>query len=62
MDDMLLFHRNKKELRKAKNEIELYLQKENLKLKENWQLFKTESRPVDFLRLQILSWIYNIKK
>lgn len=51
MDDMLLFHRNKKELRKAKNEIELYLQKENLKLKENWQLFKTDSRPIDFLRI-----------
>ncbi len=51
MDDMLLFHRNKKELRKAKDEIELYLQKENLKLKENWQLFKTDSRPIDFLRL-----------
>lgn len=62
MDDMLLFHRNKKELRKAKIEIELYLKKENLQLKENWQLFKTDSRPVDFLRLQILSWIYNIKK
>lgn len=62
MDDMLLFHRNKKELRKAKIKIELYLKKENLQLKENWQLFKTDSRPVDFLRLQILSWIYNIKK
>ena len=51
MDDMLLFHRNKKELRKIKNEIEEFLQKENLKLKENWQLFKTDSRPVDFLRI-----------
>ncbi len=49
MDDMLLFHRNKKELRKVKDEIEIYLHKENLKLKENWQLFKTESRPIDFL-------------
>lgn len=51
MDDMLLFHRNKRELRKIKNEIVEFLKKENLKLKENWQLFKTESRPVDFLRL-----------
>ena len=49
MDDMLLFHRNKKELWKIKNEVEIYLQKENLRLKENWQLFKTESRPIDFL-------------
>lgn len=49
MDDMLLFHRNKKELRKIKNEIELFLKNEDLKLKENWQLFKVESRPVDFI-------------
>lgn len=62
MDDMLLFHRNKKELRKIKNEIEIFLKNENLKLKENWQIFKTDSRPVDFLRLSILSRIYNIKK
>lgn len=51
MDDMLLFHRNKKELRKIKNEIEEFLKNENLKLKENWQIFKTDSRPIDFLRL-----------
>lgn len=49
MDDMLLFHRNKKELRKIKDEIQKFLKKENLKLKENWQLFKTDSRPVDFI-------------
>ena len=48
MDDMLIFHRNKKELRKIKNEIEVFLEKEGLKLKENWQLFKTDGRPVDF--------------
>lgn len=49
MDDMLLFHRNKKELKKIKNEIELKLKKEGLNLKENWQLFKADSRPVDFI-------------
>lgn len=49
MDDMLLFHRNKKELRKIKNEIEEYLKKEDLTLKGNWQLFRTDSRPIDFL-------------
>lgn len=49
MDDMLLFGRNKKELHKCKNAIEEFLNKEHLRLKENWQLFKTESRPVDFL-------------
>lgn len=51
MDDIVLFHRNKKELRKIKNEIELFLKNESLSLKENWQLFKTDSRPLDFLRL-----------
>ena len=49
MDDMLLFHRNKKELKKIKNEIELKLKKEGLNLKENWQLFRVDSRPVDFI-------------
>ena len=51
MDDMLLFHRNKKELKKIKNEIELKLKKEGLNLKENWQLFRVDSRPVDFIRI-----------
>ena len=51
MDDIVLFHKNKKELRKIKNEIELFLKNEGLDLKENWQLFKTESRPLDFLRV-----------
>lgn len=49
MDDMVLFHRNKKELHKIKDKIEVFLKNENLTLKENWQLFKTDSRPLDFL-------------
>lgn len=49
MDDMVLFHRNKKELHKIKNKIEEFLKREDLKLKENWQLFKMDSRPLDFL-------------
>lgn len=49
MDDMLLFYRNKKELHKIKNRIEEYLKFEELKLKENWQLFKVDSRPIDFI-------------
>lgn len=49
MDDMVIFHRNKKELHKMKDEIEKFLQREGLKLKENWQLFKVDSRPIDFL-------------
>ncbi len=49
MDDMVLFSNNKKELRKCKYAIDEFLAKENLRIKENWQLFKTESRPLDFL-------------
>lgn len=49
MDDMVLFSNNKKELRKCKYAIDEFLLKEHLKIKENWQLFKTESRPIDFL-------------
>ena len=49
MDDMVLFHRNKKELRKIKEKVEEFLKKEDLLLKGNWQLFRTDSRPLDFL-------------
>lgn len=49
MDDMVLFHRNKKELHKIRIAIQDFLNKEDLKLKENWQLFKLDSRPLDFL-------------
>lgn len=49
MDDMVLFSNNKKELRKCKYAIDNFLEKEHLKIKGNWQLFKTESRPLDFL-------------
>lgn len=49
MDDMVLFSNNKKELHKTRIKIEQFLDKEHLKLKENWQLFKTDSRPLDFL-------------
>lgn len=49
MDDMVLFSNNKKELRKCKYAIDEFLAKEHLRIKENWQLFKTESRPLDFL-------------
>lgn len=50
MDDMVLFHRNKKELHKIRIEVEKFLNKENLKLKENWTLFKiTDNNPLDFL-------------
>lgn len=49
MDDMVLFHKNKKELHKISKKIENFLTNEHLKMKGNWQVFKTDSRPLDFL-------------
>ena len=49
MDDMVLFGNNKKKLHKVKIAIDEFLEKEGLVIKENWQLFKTDSRPIDFL-------------
>lgn len=48
MDDLLIFGRNKKELHKLKNEIELYLQSIGLKIKSNWQVWKVDARPISF--------------
>lgn len=62
MDDMVLFHRNKKELHKIKNKIEEYLKFEELTLKENWQLFKTDSRPLDFLGYRFYRGYTTIRK
>lgn len=49
MDDMVLFSNNKRNLHKVKEALDTYLSKENLKIKENWQVFKVDSRPLDFL-------------
>ena len=46
---MVLFSNNKKNLHKARILIEEYLKKENLKLKENYSLFKVDNRFIDFL-------------
>ena len=49
MDDMVLFSKNKKELHKIRLEVDSFVRKEHLTIKDNWQLFKVESRPIDFL-------------
>lgn len=49
MDDMVLFHRNKKELHKIRIAVDEFLHKEGLQIKENWTLFKVDSRPIDFM-------------
>ena len=49
MDDMILFGRNKKELHKVRVLISNFLNKEGLKLKHNWQLYKFSCEPLDFM-------------
>lgn len=49
MDDMVLFGRNKKELHEARKLIAGFIKPMGLTLKENWQVFKVDARPVDFL-------------
>ena len=49
MDDLVLFGRNKKELHRSIRSIAEFLEKEDLKLKENWQLFKLDKRALDVM-------------
>lgn len=49
MDDMILFSRNKKELHKMRKAISIYLAKEKLKLKSNWQVYKLDNEALDFM-------------
>ena len=49
MDDMVLFGRNKKELHRARKLIAEFISHMSLTLKENWQVFKVDARPVDLL-------------
>lgn len=55
-DDMIFMLESKEELHKLKNEIEEYLSENlNLKLKENWQVFPTNVRGIDFLGFRFFS-------
>lgn len=49
MDDMVLFGNNKKALHNARKMIAEFIAPMGLTLKENWQVFKVDSRPVDIL-------------
>lgn len=48
-DDMLFFGNNKRKLHKAFDEIVKYLKSIGLTLNDDWQVFKVDSRPVDFV-------------
>lgn len=49
MDDCIMFGNNKKKLHKARKEIEIYLNSIGLKMKSNWQVYRLDKRPLDFL-------------
>jgi hypothetical protein len=49
VDDMVLFGNSKKELHRARKLISEYLSNIHLTLKGNWQVFRVDSRPIDFL-------------
>jgi len=49
VDDLVLLGGNKKKLHKARQAISDYLETINLTLKDDWQVFKVNSRAIDFL-------------
>lgn len=51
VDDMVLLGPNKRKLRRALSALKEYLKREGygVEIKENWQLWKTFSRPLDFV-------------
>lgn len=57
VDDMVIFLNNKRKLHKIREAIELYLKSLKLDLKPNYAVFRTNSRPLDFLGFK---WINNI--
>jgi len=49
VDDLVILGSNKKKLHKIRIAIDEYLGEIDLKLKQNWQVFKVSKRPIDFL-------------
>lgn len=49
MDDIVVIGPNKRKLHKLKDYLDLQLSKIHLELKDNWQIFRLDSRPLDFL-------------
>lgn len=53
MDDVTIFGKSKEELHALKDEIDLYFFREKLTMKENWQIFPTYTRGVDFVGYRV---------
>lgn len=49
MDDMVIFGSNKRALHKLRKEIQEELQKIGLELKPNWQVYRLDKEPLDFM-------------
>ena len=49
VDDMVLIDTNKRRLKEAKAELDNVLESYGLSLKDNWQIWKIHSRPLDFV-------------
>lgn len=62
VDDLVLFGPNKRKLHKARLEIAKMLAELQLTIKGNWQVFKTDSRPVDFLGLRFYRYHTTLRR
>lgn len=49
MDDIVIMGSNKRKLHKIRTRLENYLNKLDLKIKPNWQVYRLDCRPLDFL-------------
>lgn len=61
-DNMLFFGNNKRKLHNAFDEIVRYLKNIGLELNSNWQVFKVDSRPVEFVGYLITREQTRLKK
>lgn len=52
VDDFVILGGNKRELHRKMNKIKEYLNDINLEVKGDWQVFKVNARPIDFLGLK----------
>ena len=62
MDDLILIGPNKKKLHKAVDAVDTYLSGMGLRLKENWQVFKTDSRGIDFVGYRFFHGYTKLRK
>jgi RNA-directed DNA polymerase len=63
IDDIVFFHRNKKELHNIRAQVEKrLLSVYRLKIKPNWQIFKVDGRGVDFLGYRFFHGMTIIRK